>query len=174
MANETDWAHAIGEAEYASIREQVEALDVPYTRGNTRPEVAADALGIEPEELEDGQWAEALEELNATDPEDRKDAAWQSIQDDPLSIQYRSGWTSPGDDPVPDSAEVLLSTGGPAARLLVDIPSGRAVLEVRDWGKPWTEYLPAYPGCEAFRDTLARYVEVLNVAELAPKWTVRR
>lgn len=66
----------------------------------------------------------------------------QRIEEMPLSVAVRGGWYSPGDEDKGGEAEefqILLSTGGPALRLVGDIGS-RASLEYQDWGIPWTEY----------------------------------
>ena len=42
-----------------------------------------------------------------------------TILQDPLSVQVRSGWCSPGSGPgSPEEYEILLATGGPAARII--------------------------------------------------------
>ena len=77
--------------------------------------------------------AEELAALEAAagDHADR-DSAREAIESDALSVEVRSGWTTPGE------------------------PT-RAWLEVQDWGKPWTQYFPAdgdtlldYAGCFFF------------------------
>lgn len=90
--------------------------------------------------------------------------AEQTILEMPLSILYRTGWAPHGgDDWEPEEFEILLSTGGPAVRIVGDIDSGGepsdARLEYQDWGTPWTEYLPA----REYGDTLDRFAAVLGV-----------
>jgi hypothetical protein len=54
-----------------------------------------------------------------------EDAAREAIQEDPLSFQVRSGWYQPGsEDNEPEEFELLLSTGGPATRIIGDIDRG--------------------------------------------------
>jgi hypothetical protein len=78
------------------------------------------------------------------------DAARERIQEAPLSVQIRSGWTSPGDPMEAEEFEILLSTGGPALRIRGELDQHkepcRAWLEYQDWGIPWTEYHG--DGCE--------------------------
>lgn len=107
--------------------------------------------------------AEELKELEeaAGDCESEDDAR-QRIDEDPLSLQFRSGWVSPGDDMVPEEFELLLSTGGPAVRIIGEIENGCASsvrLQVQDWFKPWTDYyvtgedrevIDAYCACFCF------------------------
>lgn len=173
MEPDENWAAAIGAPHAAWIAARVRSMDAPYNRENTFPGMAADELGIEPAELTDALWTEALEALDHRDPDNRRERAEEAICECPLSILYRSGWTVPHNRPEPEEAEVLLCTGGPAVRLRVELPSGRTTMEVQDWGKPWTEYLPAYPACVEFRRTLDRFAEILAVAELAPAWELR-
>lgn len=85
------------------------------------------------------------------------DKARQQIQEDALSAQVRSGWSSSAEDMKPEEFELLLCTGGPAVRIIGDLDGGQATaarLEYQDWGTPWTEYpeineeaLLAYANC---------------------------
>lgn len=61
-------------------------------------------------------------------------------------MAVRGDWHQPGQtsEELPDEYEILLSTGGPALRILGKIgdhcePS-TAELQVQDWGTPWTRY----------------------------------
>jgi hypothetical protein len=88
-----------------------------------------------------------------------RDYAEQMIHEDALSIEVRSGWTTPGEEMTPAEFCILLGTGGPAMRIVGDLdhhgePSS-ARLEVQDWGKPWTEYY-AGPGSSEVLLTYAR------------------
>lgn len=61
----------------------------------------------------------------------------------PLELRVRTGWHAPGWDGrmPPEEFEILLSTGGPALRLvgeLDDAEPARCWLEIQDWGTPWT------------------------------------
>src|SRR5690606_30845788 len=74
-----------------------------------------------------------------------EDAARKKIEYLPLEVLVRSGWRRPGEDAgTPEEYQILLSTGGPAVRIVGDL--GRygepttAVLEYADWGMPWTAY----------------------------------
>lgn len=87
-----------------------------------------------------------------------EETARQRIEEDPLSVLVRSGWYSLGAedaDTKPEEFEILLSTGGPAVRIIGNLDENgeptRARLEVQDWGKPWTEYF------QTERDTLLAY-----------------
>jgi hypothetical protein len=77
------------------------------------------------------------------------DEARERILEDALSVEVRSGWVSLGSqgaDMTPEEFNILITTGGPAVRIMGDLANGephRAWLEVQDWGKPWTEYFPA-------------------------------
>jgi hypothetical protein len=82
------------------------------------------------------------------DPDDFKydeDSAREAIQEDPLSVQVRSDWYSPGDEEgqKPSEFEILLCTGGPAVRIRGELDAHlqphRAWIEHQDWGTPWTQ-----------------------------------
>ena len=74
-----------------------------------------------------------------------EDEVRAEIDELPLEVLVRSGWRRPGEDVgTPEEYQLLLSTGGPAVRIVGDL--GRygepttAVLEYADWGMPWTAY----------------------------------
>jgi hypothetical protein len=148
----------IGSAAYAAIQQLVAAAEADYDRieelRNDRdsydPETDADGL-----HLLDGNgvaltWAdgysddaEELFELEdaAGDCEDKEDAI-RRIHEDPLSIRIfgervDGEWTA-------DRFEILLTTGGPAVRIVGELDQNgepdRVWLEVQDWGTPWTQY----------------------------------
>jgi hypothetical protein len=65
-----------------------------------------------------------------------------SCQESALAVDVRSGWGSPG-ELEPEEFQILLSTGGPALRIIGDLQGNepsRARLEFQDWGTPWTEW----------------------------------
>jgi hypothetical protein len=149
---DVDKLQEIGRCALASIREMVAALECDYDRlQELRDERDAYDPGDEETSAGPDTWAEAnpdeAEELaelekEAGDCEDRDDAE-QRIQEDPLSLQFRSGWCSSKADMEPEEFELLLSTGGPAVRILGELSGGeatRAILQVQDWGTPWTDY----------------------------------
>jgi hypothetical protein len=132
----------IGAAAYSSILDMVNALECDWDR-----------LAELKEQSELMDWeAEELAELVAMagEAESREDAE-QRIQEDPLSIEVRSGWVSPshaslstGDRMQAEEFCILLSTGGPAVRIMGELDENcepyRAWLEVQDWFTPWTQY----------------------------------
>ncbi|GAI79740.1 unnamed protein product [marine sediment metagenome] len=74
-----------------------------------------------------------------------EEAARQSISEDPLSVQVRSDWHTPGDeDNKPTEYTILLCTGGPACRIIGDLDGFQqpdtAKLEYQDWFTPWAGY----------------------------------
>lgn len=165
-ANEADWAQKIGEPAYAAIAEMVAALECDYERlealKEERESYAPDDGRIVTGTMGE-EWAtdfpddaEELAELEAAagDCTDREDAEHR-IQDDPLSIQVRSGWANVGEDMTASEFEILLTTGGPAVRIMGELDDNyepfHAWLEVQDWGKPWTQYF------QAESDTLLTY-----------------
>lgn len=95
----------------------------------------------------DEENAEELAELEeaAGDCDDEEDAR-QRIQEDPLSVEVRSDWASPGEELTAGEFCILLCTGGPAVRIRGELDGGtpcRAWLEYQDWGTPWTQYFEA-------------------------------
>lgn len=89
---------------------------------------------------------EMIEALGAAGDDDRKrEDAEQTIHEDPLSVEVRSGWyTLDRDvDKKPAEYNILLTTGGPAARIIGDLDEygqpESARFEYQDWFMPWTE-----------------------------------
>jgi hypothetical protein len=180
---EESWHIAIGESAYASIAEMVANLERAreIESGEFDWEEEAERLGfVEGEaspvdEVEDGltvighdaTWTkdgksfdDAEEACRSVEEYPDEEEAREAIEQDPLSLQVRSGWVSPGEEMVAEEFELLLGTGGPAVRIVGDINQGcleRPRLQVQDWFKPWTEYF------QADRDTLQAYCDVFSV-----------
>jgi hypothetical protein len=79
------------------------------------------------------------EPVESLDPDDAR----QQLLDMPLSLQVRSGWTDLGETLRPEEFEILLSTGGPAVRIVGDLDQNgeptSARLEAQDWFTRWFE-----------------------------------
>jgi len=146
----------IGKCAMASIREMVDALECDYQRmeelRTERDEWVENDGDADEQNRTEAEWksefpeeASELAELEAAagDCQDEDDAR-QRIDEDPLSLEFRSGWVSSKDDMEPEEYCLLLSTGGPATRIIGDIDNGEATsarLQVQDWGTPWTEHV---------------------------------
>lgn len=150
-------------AQVESIVSLVAALDVDYDR---REELRSDIEDLESEQGElKGDWdgtseldapAEFLEweklngasldtmraelaelEEQAGDCSDQEEAQ-QRIQEDPLSVEVRSGWVSMGDTMEAEEFRIVLCTGGPHVEIVGDLcngsPSSVRVL-YRDWSE---------------------------------------
>lgn len=96
-------------------------------------------------------WLETIREMVTTlrdaPNEEAREAAQEAIQTAPLSIQIRDGWRNPGAESTPHEYEILLSTGGPALRIVGDLNDycepASATLQWQDWFVPWTDYADA-------------------------------
>lgn len=73
------------------------------------------------------------------------DAAREAITESPLSVEVRSGWFVPSErdaDTAPLEYKILLTTGGPALRIIGELDQygepETARLEWQDWGTQWT------------------------------------
>lgn len=154
------------ECDYERLEElRDERADLVTTQEDVRTAIAANATAAEADDdaaavLEqefdaarnalddwDEDNAEELKELEAAagDCADQDDAR-QRIDEDPLSIEVRSDWTTFGEDLAADEYRILLTTGGPAVCIEGELRNGEpssARLLVQDWFKPWTEYVPA-------------------------------
>lgn len=164
---ETDWAAKIGKPAYETIAEMVAAMQCDFDRLD---ELRDERDDWDAEENDGKAWADAnpddaqeLKDLesDAGDCKEPEDAR-QRIEEDALSVEVRSGWCASKAEMEPEEFCILVTTGGPAVRILGDLDRGepsRAWLEVKDWGKPWTEYyagtgsmevLLAYASCFYF------------------------
>jgi hypothetical protein len=159
----------IGACAYSCIEEMVAALECDYDR---LEELRDERDTWEPANGAEHRkgWAvcnpdEAAElaELEAAAGEcTSREEAEQRITEDPLSLEFRSGWVTNRDEMEPEEFCLLLSTGGPAVRIVGEIHQGQAHrprLEVQDWFTPWTEFrgysqatLETYCNCFYFGD----------------------
>ena len=87
---------------------------------------------------------ECTGEIKCTEEYHDEDDARQRIDEDPLEIQVRSDWHNLGDEDAnkPTEYYILITTGGPAARIIGELDSygqpESARFEYQDWFKPWT------------------------------------
>jgi hypothetical protein len=151
----------IGKGAYGALLDLLADYENPY-RHHTDNQVHQ-LLNLEDdEEITDDH----REQLADEDPEQIKDDAEQAIHDDPLEITYRSGWFNINDG-MPEKPEefcVLLTTGGPAVRIMGELDEHgnitRAYMQVQDWGTAWTDYYQ--PG---IKGALMRYCEIIGVGQ---------
>ena len=77
------------------------------------------------------------------DADTLEEDARREVTEDALSIELTGTW-SLGSDPSADAYIILLSTGGPAVRIVGELDTygepRSARLEAQDWFLPWTEY----------------------------------
>lgn len=105
---------------------------------------AFDAIAEMVEELE-----QAIE--NEEDDQQALEDAQQAIQEDPLSVEVRGDWYTPGhrqgeNKSYVNEYRILLSTGGPATRIVGELDDYAqpvtAKLQVQDWFLSWTDFVP--------------------------------
>ena len=73
-----------------------------------------------------------------------EEAAHARLSEDPLSVEIRSDWHTPGSEGERGCGEfnILITMGGPAARIIGDLENGsptRARFQWQHWFTPWTE-----------------------------------
>jgi hypothetical protein len=167
-----DTLQQIGVNAFAAIKEMVAALQCDYERLEELREAANEYTadnggrgGRNHWEADCKEDADELAELEAAagDCESEEDAR-ERIQEDPLSLEFRSDWVSSKSDMEISEYRLLLTTGGPAVQIVGDIEDGEATsarLQVQDWGTPWTEHI--LTGDD--HDTLMAYVSVFYFGE---------
>lgn len=141
----------IGKCAMQSIREMVAALECDYDR---LQELRDERDSYDPSDDDDDlptwekQFPDEAEELkqleeDAGECSDQEDARTR-IEEDALSLEFRSGWTTDCSALEAEEYCLLLTTGGPAVRIIGEIANGEphsARLEVQDWFTPWTEHI---------------------------------
>lgn len=66
-----------------------------------------------------------------------EEEARSRIEEDPLSVEIRSGWGDPGETSEPAEFRILLCTGGPHVEIVGDLDRGepsRPRILYKDWG----------------------------------------
>lgn len=102
----------------------------------------------------------ALVAAEATGDDNATDAARQAISESPLSLEVRSGWTTPDQPLEAEEFCLLLATGGPACRIVGQLSDDQCEfgrIEGQDWGTPWTEYRPTPTEHEALTRFCAEF-----------------
>lgn len=98
-----------------------------------------------PGALADSDETEEFDELESAAGDcTSEDEARERIQNDPLSVEVRSGWASSAADFEAEEFRILLCTGGPHVELVGDLDLGtpsRVRVLYRDWGTSG-EYFP--------------------------------
>lgn len=83
----------------------------------------------------------AADDLDEPKRSHKLDAAREAILEDPLSIEVRSGWHTPGAKGDAEEYRILLCTGGPAVQVVGDLGGygepETAHIEYQDWFTPW-------------------------------------
>lgn len=86
-------------------------------------------------------WLESIVEWHGRpDGEEKQDWAMEA----PLEITVRSGWRRIGEPLEAREVAILLSTGGPAVRILAEIDGRNGAIiwpriQGQDWGTPWAD-----------------------------------
>lgn len=124
-----------------TITEHIDALEMDWDRYEELKEM--DAKDMSEEELE--EFAELRK--TAGEYESAEDVR-ERINESPLEVVVRSDWYAPGSEQdKPSEYKILLSTGGPALRIIGDLDQygqpETARLEYQDWFTPWEEYTEA-------------------------------
>mgnify|MGYP001616372071 CR=1 FL=1 len=87
----------------------------------------------------------ALETARAAQDDEAIEEAQQTIQEDPLSIEVRSGWHNVGAPLEAAEYSILLCWGGPAVRIIGQLDNygepSSVRLQYQDWFTPWIEYI---------------------------------
>lgn len=150
----------VGTSAMDSIRCMVAALNCDYDRLEELRDERDDHDTSElwayqnPDDAKELAELEADAAANGDTCESREDAE-ERIQEDALSLEFRSGWVTDKTAMEAEEYCLLLTTGGPAVRIIGEIEQGEATsarLEVQDWGTPWTEHFTTGDDHEALMD----------------------
>lgn len=89
---------------------------------------------------------EMVEAVDDNKTDNQREEGQTAIQESILSLEIRGGWYAPGEKPedTPEEFKILLSTGGPALRLVGTLGKysepESVTMEHQDWGTPWIEH----------------------------------
>ena len=94
------------------------------------------------------------------------------IEQSVLSVMVRDGWRNPG-EALPscgaEEFEILLTTGGPALRIIGELDdygqANNARLEYQDWGTPWTRFSAYQEDGVSIQEASAAESDVLTFAQ---------
>ena len=95
----------------------------------------------------DGRESELNELKSEANGNKDQDSARDVIQEDPLSVEVRSGWGNVGSEMQAEEFCILLCTGGPAVRIRGELDNGApcsAWMEYQDWGTGWNQFYDAH------------------------------
>lgn len=141
---EENHAKEQAKAQFESICEMVAAFEVDYDRLEEL-QLEYDAFEVDTEIKNWPDLAEYTDLKAAAGDATSQEDAQEAIQQDPLSVQVRTGWYTPGTEGAEaEEFEILLCTGGPAVRLIGGLNGHNqpvnARMQYQDWGTPWTDY----------------------------------
>lgn len=161
----SDNSKAQAQAQLKSIIEMVAATDIE-TKATTYVEAMEDDAVIaamktyndfDPEEDDEEDYSnidslrEELtdllgsgEDIDGVDFEFDEDAAWQTIDQDALSVELRGDWHDVGDDGDDVEYKILLCTGGPAVQIVGELDTHgqpeSATIQHQDWFEAWQDF----------------------------------
>ena len=90
-----------------------------------------------------------------------EEKARQAIEENPLSVEVRSGWHTPGDPESVAEYRICIATGGPAVQIIGELGAfgpDTARLQCQDWGTPWTDVDTSIEDDEALLTYAAHFV----------------
>ena len=83
------------------------------------------------------------QQLQESNDYNQQDELRESILNNALSVEFRSGWySSPEDEKKAEEFRILLAWGGPALRIIGELDDYGPVnpkLQFQDWGTLWTD-----------------------------------
>ena len=77
----------------------------------------------------------------SNDDYEAQDEIREQAQNEALSVEFRSGWSSNPGEMKPEEFKILLSTGGPACQVKGNLDQYKQATDIeiqyQDWGTPW-------------------------------------
>lgn len=114
------------------------------------------------------EMVEALTAANDANDDKAIEEARETIEQDALSVEVRSAWTSVGGTMEADEFRILLCTGGPAVQIVGELDQynepSKPRLQYQDWFTPWTD-LPGADQPDDIEDILSAYCRVFYFGE---------
>ena len=144
--------HALeqAKAQLRSIVEMVDSLNADYDRLEELYQTAAHERKIEHPDLkpsaEDLIILDEIDLLKEAAGEcNSQEEAQERIQNDPLSVEVRSGWNTVGSVTTPEEFKILLCWGGPAVQIIGELDEHAQPenprIQYQDWFTGWTDLI---------------------------------
>lgn len=141
------------ECDFERLQELREEIDDIISEHNVSPAQAREIWRCQTDEATVAEFYELEQQAGEFEDAESVDFA---IYEDPLSVEFRSGWTNPGEKLQAEEFRIVLCTGGPHVELQGELDYSGEPSRVRVLFKDWGESGEYYPS-DSEREALMTY-----------------